>query len=594
MVARGRRLRLLALVAVAAVAVGIGLISTGTGLFGDIERASIDARFEVRGTREPAQKIAVVEVDDRTFSDLDRQWPLPRSMHGRLIRRLTEDGARAIAYDVQFTEATEPREDNALIEAVADAPAIVLATTEVDAEGGTNVFGGDEVLREIGARAGNAVVDSDEDGVLRRMRDEIDELVSFPVAVAELVSDQPIDRSGFDDDGEAWIAYAGPPDTFPTYSFSQVMRGQVPASAFKDAIVVVGVGAPSLGDVHSTPTSGRERMIGAEVVANAIATALDGFPLRSAPGWIGVLLVIGLGLVAPAVALRLGILKVIAIAVVVGAAFVVAAQLAFDNGTILPVVSPLVALILGTLGAVGVVGFFAAIDRERTRAQFARFVPERVVDDVLARADGARLGGVRAEATVLFCDLRGSTALLEKLSPERGIEVVNRYLTEMTNAVIAHGGTLAGFRGDGLIALFGAPLEQPDHAARALAAAREMAGPALSRVNVALREEGFDAEVRIGVGVASGEVMAGNVGSELRMEYTAIGDPANVAARLESMTKGSDHTVFVADATRALLGEADREGLELVGDLDVRGRDEKVTVWTLAPVPAQRSLEAGV
>jgi adenylate cyclase len=246
------------------------------------------------------------------------------------------------------------------------------------------------------------------------------------------------------------------------------------------------------------------------------------------------------------------------------------------------VVAPLIALALGTLGTLGAVGFLAAFGRERTRAQFARFVPEAVVDTVLADAGGARLGGVRAEATVLFCDLRGSTTMLEGMSPERGIEIINRYLTEMTDAVVAHGGTLAGFRGDGLLALFGAPLAQPDHADRALAAAREMAGERLAHVNGSLRGEGLEHDLEIGVGVCSGEIMAGNVGSDQRMEYTAIGDAANVASRLEGLTKGTGHRVFLADSTRLLLHDGAADGLVEVDELQARGRAAPVRTWTIS------------
>ena len=472
-------------------------------------------------------------------------------------------------------------EDNALIEAVKAAPRMVLSTTEVDKHGHSGVFGGDDVVRSVGARVGDAVDDTDGDGVWRRFFAAYQGLASFPVAVAERATGRPVDRKRFDD-GEAWIDYAGPPDTYPIVPFSRVLRGQVPPSTFKNRIVIVGMGAPTLHDTHTTPTSGRGEMIGPEVWANAVATLLDDFPLRSTPGWLNVVLVALLGLVLPAAGLRWGALRTLALGIGLAAVYVVGAQLAFNSGWITPVIAPLLALALGAVGTLGVVGFLAALDRERTRTQFARFVPESVVDTVLAQAHGARLGGVRTEATVLFCDLRGSTAMLERMSPERGIEVINRYLTAMTDAVVAHGGTLAGFRGDGLLALFGVPLAQPDHADRALAAAREMAGERLAAVNAALRAEGLEHDLEIGIGVCSGELMAGNVGSDQRMEYTAIGDPANVASRLEGLTKGTGHRVFIADATKVLLHDGAADGLVEVDELQARGRSAPVRTWTLA------------
>jgi adenylate cyclase len=578
---RDRRLRRLALLAVAAVAVGVGLTALETGALDRVEQSSIDARFQVRGQHPATRGIVVVEIDDTTFNELRRRWPFPRALHAAVIRRLTAAGARAIAYDVQFTEPTTPAQDNALIEAAAHAPRLVLATTEVNRNGGSDVFGGDAVVRGIGARVGNAVLDPDTDGVQRRFSHTVQGLVSFPVVVAERVTGRKVGTGSFGGGG-AWIDYAGPPDTFRTIPFSRVLRGEVPPNVFRNRIVVVGAGAPSLQDVHTTPTSGRGPMAGPEVWANAIGTLLSGLPLRSTPGWLDVVLVALLGLVVPAVGLRFGVLPTLGAAVGAAVLYVVGAQVAFDDGRIVPAVPPLLALALGTLGTLGVVGFLAAFHHERTRAQFARFVPEAVVDTVLADAGGARLGGVRSEATVLFCDLRGSTTMLEHMAPERGIEVINRYLTAMTDAVVAHGGTLAGFRGDGLLALFGVPLAQPDHADRALAAAREMAGPRLAAVNASLREEGLAEDLEIGIGVCSGEVMAGNVGSDQRMEYTAIGDAANVASRLEGLTKGTGHRVFVADATRALLQDGAGDGLVEVDELQARGRRGRVRTWTLA------------
>ncbi len=148
----------------------------------------------------------------------------------------------------------------------------------------------------------------------------------------------------------------------------------------------------------------------------------------------------------------------------------------------------------------------------------------------------------------------------------------------MTEAILEQGGTLAGFRGDGLMAVFGAPLPQEDHARRAINAAREMAGPKLEKVNDWVRREEIGDDLAIGVGVCSGVVMAGNVGSEERMEFTVVGMTANIAARLESMTKGTPHRIYVADSTHALLGPA-ADGLAEVGDLDVRGARTPVKVW---------------
>jgi adenylate cyclase len=260
--------------------------------------------------------------------------------------------------------------------------------------------------------------------------------------------------------------------------------------------------------------------------------------------------------------------------------FAAFAQLAFNSGLIVSVSYPLMALGLGFVGALGVATTVGAFERERVRDLFARFVPEAVVDDVLARAeDGLRLGGERKVVTVMFSDIRGFTTYSEKHTPEEVIEVLNQYLTIMSDVIADHGGTLVAYMGDGIMAVFGAPTDQVDHADRALAAAEEMAGPALDEVNAILAERG-DEPFRIGIGLNSGPVMAGNVGSQRRMEYSTIGDTTNTAARLESMTKGSGHTIFLSETVRSMLTRS-REDLMHVDRMEVRGRDDAVTVWSV-------------
>ena len=172
------------------VSIGLGLtalalIADGTNLLRSLELATVDTRFDVRGRQAAPRDVVVVGIDDVTFGDLGVQWPFPRSLHGGLIDRLHRDGARVIAYDVQFTERTVPKEDNALIEAVARAGNVVLATTEVDAQGRANVFGGQAVVRQVGARVGNASIPADRGGVLRHVPYEVDGLRSFAVVTAE-------------------------------------------------------------------------------------------------------------------------------------------------------------------------------------------------------------------------------------------------------------------------------------------------------------------------------------------------------------------------------------------------------------------------
>jgi adenylate cyclase len=351
---------------------------------------------------------------------------------------------------------------------------------------------------------------------------------------------------------------------------------------------VIGPSAPSLQDVHPTSTTrSDELMAGAEIQATALDTVRRGLPLQSAPPWLEVLLIVVLGMLAPVASMRLSPLRAIAVALVGAVLFVVAVQLAFNSGTVVAFVYPLGALVLTTVGALAVHYVTTAFERERVRDLFARFVPENVVDDVLARTDeGIRIGGVQRDGTVMFTDLRGFTGFAESLPPERVIDVLNHYLSGMSDTILNHGGTLVAYMGDGIMAVFGAPIEQDDHADRALNAAREMLWEKLPAFNDWIRSEGLGDGFRMGIGLNSGNVMSGNVGSERRLEYTAIGDTTNTASRLEGMTKGTPHQLFLADSTRSRLKEQAPD-LVPVGEFEVRGRTAKVTLWSLpdAPVP---------
>ena len=560
-----------------------------TGALDRVEGDTIDLRFELRGTR-PAPDLVIVAIDDVTFSELNRRWPFPRELHARAIDRLRAAGVRQIAYDVQFTEPTDDRNDNALFDAVARAGHVVLSTTEVGEGGRTKVLGGDENLRSTGARAASTNLPTAPGGVLRRLPFAIEGLTTFPVAVRQAAGQRGIDRAEFGSDG-AWIDYAGPPGTIETVSFSRLVSGRVDPRLLRGKTVVVGATAPSLQDVHPAPTSGSQLMPGPEVQANAIATVARGLPLRQAPHAVDVAITVLLALLAPLAAVGLRARWALVGALGVLALYLATAQLAFNAGTILAVTGPALAALLGIAVMIASNLLTESRERQRTRALFARFVPEAVVDELLDRTGGeARLGGVEMQATVMFCDLRGFTSFAERLPAPRVIEVLNRYLTQMSDAILDHGGTLVSYMGDGIMAVFGSPLERPDHADSALDCAREMLGPRLERFNAWLRSEyGEAVSLRMGIGLNSGPVMSGNVGSARRLEYTAIGDTTNVAARLEAQTKQAGHPLLLSDATRRALTRPDNAPLVGLGPITLRGREEAIAVWTLGETAAVES-----
>lgn len=583
-----RRARLLLVAAL--LAAGIGLAVQALGLLSQLSLESVDARFSFRGAQRPPHNIALVTVDFKTLHEappagLGLRWPFPRRYHAQLIDDLRRAGARAIVFDVEFVFPTDPRDDNALLESIAHAGDVVLAASAVGAHGSTDVLGGEQTLRTVHAVPGFSIFPTDRGGVVRRMYYEWRGLPSLGVAAATKVLGHPPPRRNLRSDGTAWIDYPGPAGTIPAISYADVIRHRVPASEFAGKVVVVGASDPTLQDIHATSTThSTALMSGPELQAAAIATALNGFPLRSASGLVTVLAILVLAATPALLAFRLSAVRALGVTLLAGAVFAVAAQIAFDGNLVVAVVTPLLALLASGVGCLGVNYLDEAFHRQATRLAFARFVPEAVVDEVLATTGGGiRLGGVRRIATVMFSDLRGFTSFSERRDPEQVIEILNRYLTEMSDAILGHGGTLVAYMGDGIMAVFGAPLTQDDHADRALRAACEML-ERLTRFNEWLAAEHGAQPLRMGIGLNTGPVMSGNVGSDRRLEYTALGDTTNTAARLEGMTKGTPHQLFLAESTREALVEPRRD-LEFVDEMEVRGRETRIRIWTLAGAP---------
>ena len=590
-----RRRKRVLLIGVALLAGALGIAAYAASTLYGLESLSINTRFSIRGTdRSLVKDFVIVEIDQSSFDwfgnkrpRVPSNWPWPRRYHARVIDNLARAGAKVIAFDVAFDHPTDPADDDALITAVGHAHDMVLATTAAGSDGNTDVLGGDSVLGPAGAVAADSVVQGDRAGVVRDMQYEFqNDFPTFAVAVASKYAGRAVSASIFGGKySRVPIDYAGPPGTVPGISFYKVYDGHFNPALVRGKIVLVGADSPILQDYHETPTSGSSYMDGPEIQADAAATVLAGIPLRDSPGWINLALIVLFAGVIPLATLRLTVLRSLLVALALALAFTLAAQLAFDSGTIVAYTYPLAALVLATIGTLAVVYIGEAFERQRVHQIFSRFVPADVVNQVLARTDeNLRLGGEERDCTVMFSDLRGFTSFSEHQPPTKVIDAVNYYLNEMTEAILAAGGTLIAYMGDGIMAAFGAPLDQPDHADRALSAAREMFGPRLQRFNAWLHEQGHVSGFRMGIGLNSGPVMCGNVGSEMRVEYTTLGDTTNTASRLEGMTKGTPYMVFVAGSTRERMREAPAD-LVFVDDFEVRGRTDKMAVWGLRDPP---------
>jgi adenylate cyclase len=579
-----RRLRRTLLAAVALFALGTVIVLDATGALDRAELSTVDARFEIRGARAVPNDVVVLGIDDVTFDELKERWVFSRRTFAKALAGVSSDKPRAIVYDVEFAEQSKDVEgDNRLILNTRKAGNVVLSATEVGKNGATKIFGGAAGQKFARATIGNGLLPEGSTGTLRRLPYEIDGLRTLSVAAVERVTGKPVDRKRLGGEG-AWIDYSGPPGHVRYVSFSRAVKRTFKPGSFRNRIVVIGAVAPSLQDRHPTSWPAGE-MAGPEIHANAIDTLLRGAPLHDTGDTADLLIALALTtlplllgiFLRPFVALALGLAAAVLYAVV--------AQFAFGHELILPVVVPLVGLAIALVGTLVVHYLTASVERAQTRDLFSRFVPDSVVAQVLERADtedDVRLGGELLTATVLFSDLRGFTSFAEGREPAEVIGVLNRYLTEMSDAILDHDGTLVAYMGDGIMAVFGAPIASDDHPDKALGAAREML-ERLERFNEWLRSEGLGDGFKMGIGLNTGDVMSGNVGSARRLEYTTIGDTTNSAARLEGMTKGTPYQLFVADSTRSRLATPP-DDLESLDELEVRGRKGAMKVWALPPV----------
>jgi adenylate cyclase len=384
-----------------------------------------------------------------------------------------------------------------------------------------------------------------------------------------------------DHDG-LWLDYAGPAKTFPTYAAIDVVEGRVPRAALEGKLVLLGV--TRLGyDVARTPFGS---MPGVEVQATAIDDVLGGLSLRRTSRLHDVLATLGLGWLVALLFLsrRLGpVVQVAGALGVLAAWLVVTGWLFAHQGRWAPWVVPGLS-VLTCLGVGLVLSYVSESSQRRAlRNAFNRYVGKDVLDELLARPDALALGGEKRRLSILFSDIRDFTTVSERLSPTELVTFLNTYLSPMTRAVLAEGGLLDKYIGDAVMGVFGAPIPREDHAAQALRCVLTMHRE-LEALNAGpLKALGL--EVAIGVGVNSGDVVAGNMGAEERFDYTVVGDAVNLASRLEGVSKVYGVFCLVGEATVKTAGP----GFEFreLDQVQVKGKHEAVAVFELLSGPGR-------
>ena len=380
---------------------------------------------------------------------------------------------------------------------------------------------------------------------------------------------------------------------YKTYEFRQVfaseqeiLGGKTPRidpAAFKDKIVFIGLTASGMLDVFDTPMSTDESgsMPGIQLHASMAQSILDNHFIRPAPA-----------------RSRVGSLFITSVAIGLLAAFLpftgaVAASLAllggwtwftfsaFRSGLWLNLLQPLTGGVLALFFGTAYRYFVEGAEKRKVSKLFGRYVSKDVYAHLMTDPDRAELGGARREMSVLFSDIRGFTSVTERGNPEELVAQLNEYFTRMVAVVFRHEGTVDKFVGDMVMALFGAPLDDPEHADHAVATAVDMVKE-LRELNAAWAARGM-AQLDIGVGVNSGDMIAGNIGSSSIMSYTVIGDNVNLGSRLESLNKEYKTRIIISDATRTRL-KTEYETRPL-GDVIVKGKSKPVAIYEVK-VPA--------
>ncbi len=633
-------------VAAAVLTVAAALAALGAsrlGLLETFERKTVDYRFRALGDQGTASdEIVLVAIDDASLKTLEPavgRWPWPRDAHAVLLDFLAEAGARLVVFDLLFTErdAGYPEGDAELARATADSGRVVhalylgreqagdleaglLERFSLPRAGNFDVFAGADLPLPEVARAtralGHVTTALDADGPWRRyllLAGHGERLVpSLALAAALAARDLDLTaveigersvsiagtRAPLDADWRLPIWFHGGPGTYRKVSYGEVFysalqhaEGEPPGldpALFAGRIVVVGLAAAGLHDLFTTPYSGGRgdratglgAMQGFEIHAHVVDSLLHGRFLRRAPGWQAV----ALAFLAAAATLGLALGARLRWAIP-GFALVPALYLAlvfwdFGQRYELPVVPVLlswtIAMVLGLVYQYGV----ESAEKRKVKQIFSRYASPDVYAELLANPAAAELGGTRREMTVLFSDLRGFTSFSEGRPPEEVIAQLNEYFAAMVEEIFAHRGTVDKFVGDMVMALFGAPLDDPDHADDAVACALAMQRR-LRELNAEWARRGR-ARFESGIGIHSGEMLAGNLGSERIQSYTVIGDNVNLASRIESLTKEHGAEILISEATAsALTGDY---GLVELGEVTVKGKTASVRIFRV-PLP---------
>ncbi len=590
--------------AVAAACLSLLLYWYHPPLLDRIDQSARDLVLNLRDTPMPPPKVVVVSVDERSVKQYGR-WPWTRGLQGRLIAALKQAGAAVIALDIIYLRSESPQADQALVDALELPGAPVIGgyflreqqsvATPAEALAVLRESRVRQVLERPGADPaqmetkpyaevsqapiaaamsglGFFNVFPDPDGLVRSfplvLRYGADLYPSLPLqALSAYGAVSPSVTLGVEGVDEVRLGGTGIPvnrlgeltlnfysrkHPIRLFSAAEVLDGQL-LSELADALVFVGVTELGIADLRPTPVD--DSFPGVAVHATVASNVLQGWYLqRDARAVVAdVLLMLSLPLLAVwGMARARGPLLMLGVALAVALAGALLLRwLLVQGGLLVSLVYPLSAVVIAGLS---LQSWYMITEGRRSRflrRAFSAYVAPALVQRVVDNPDSLSLSGEKRQVTVFFSDIRGFTSITESLPPERMVKLLNRYLSRMTDIVMDHQGTLEKYIGDAIMALYNAPLELPGHPSLAARTALRMLD-ALEQINDEF-ERDFGLRIRIGVGINTGDAIIGNLGSERRFHYAAVGDTVNLGARLESRTKAYGVSVIVSGATRDLL-----------------------------------------
>lgn len=634
-----RRLTLALMISLAVVAAFFAF--DGAPLPGMIEGQTLNWRFRLRGPLPPPADVAIIAIDDRTITNLNR-WPLPRRVLAEAVDRLKAAGAVVIGIDLLLVDPEQPTDghvlssgDQQLCEALRAADRAVLsfafttlgppqapeATIQqaLDAVGFRAVewpadAGSAGLPQATGTLApmapflefatiGHTNTPLDRDGTLRRLPVAIefgDQLVpAFPVEVARrfrglMPSDLGLSVGrglhlgpqmiALDAGTRLLLNYYGTSGTIETLSLIDLVQGRIPPEKLAHRAVLIGATAIGAGDSFVTPYSGT--LPGVEVMATATGNLLSNIALRrgaTAAEWeVAAIILLGLVTFVAAHLPLPGAAAIAALAALLGWGAVT--QVAFDGRLLwLNVTFPAASILLNA----GAAAIWGALSEQRLRreAQRQRRNLSRyhspLIADLLAEGGTAALSDQEQPAAILFVDMADSTRRTENMAPGDTAEFLRQFHRRIETAVLAHGGVLDRFTGDGAMVIFGVPTPHSDDAVSALACARELTQE-IAQWSAALAVDGSP-PLRIRIGVHFGSVVIATLGGETQRQLTAAGDTVNVASRLEALMRGRGAAIAISGAVVEAARVAGREdllaGFAPLPDQPIRGRKGRIAVW---------------